>query len=157
MAKLMGACGRGMDAGALERMPNDRPNATGPAESRGSGLWRVEIRGDWCCAVGHRAGTRRSPCRPPWVRATRAAAPLCRARSTVRRSSQCHRVREMPLHLNATPVVRAGARWRSRDAPSRCADRCWPAADGLDPPQSLGGSTSSTSWPRPERRRPNPA
>ena len=50
MAKLMGARGGRIDAGALERMPNDRSNATGTAKAADRALWRVEIRGDWCCA-----------------------------------------------------------------------------------------------------------
>ncbi len=129
---------------------------TGP-ESRG--------RGFGCARNTRRLVLRGRPCRRYAAIASPTSAgrgsavrwPLCRGRSPVRRSSQYHRARERPLHLNAIPVVRAGARWRSRDAPSRCADRYWPATDGPGPPQSREGSMASTSWPRRERQQPNPA
>src|SRR5260370_32959868 len=125
-------------------------------ESRGWELWRGDIRGDWYFAAVHAAGTRRLLCQLPRATADRCADHSCRARSIFPRSSRCHRARETSLHLNANPVVRARARWRSRDSLSRCADRCWPATDGPGPPQSLEESMTLTSWPRLAPQQLNP-
>jgi divalent metal cation (Fe/Co/Zn/Cd) transporter len=41
--------------------------------------------------------------------------------------------------------VRAGARWRSRDTPPRCTDRCWPATDGPGPVHRSDAITSAAA------------
>ncbi len=148
MAKLMCSRGGGIDAGALERMANDRPDATRPqkAADRGFGAQKYAAAGATRSSMPQIGGDRFADLRGQ--RQLECAGHLYRARSTGRCSNRCHRAREMPLRLNATPVARAGARWRSRDARSRYVDRYWPATGVPDPPQSRGGSTSSTSWPR---------
>src|SRR5262249_5105727 len=93
----------------------------------------------------------------PRAAVARCAGRSCRERSTLQRSSRCHRAPETRLHLNASPAAQAEARWHSRGTPLRCADRCWPTTDGLDRPQSLGESTTLTSWPPPARQQPGPA
>ena len=59
--------------------------------------------------------------------------------------------------LNVIPVVQAAIKWHSRDDPLPFGDQYWPVIDGLDPLKSHEESMESTSWPRPERRRPDPA
>src|SRR5260370_2072429 len=125
-------------------------------ESRGGELWRVEIRGDLYFAAVHAADTRQLLCQLLRATVGRCADHSCRERSIFPRSSRCHRARETSLHLNASPSVRAGARWRSRDTPPRCTDRCWPVTDGSGPPQSLGESMTLTSWPRLAPQQLNP-
>ena len=44
MTELMGACGRGIDAGALECMPNDGSHAAGPTKPRMGALARKNTR-----------------------------------------------------------------------------------------------------------------
>ena len=156
MAKLVCSVSRRMDPGTLERMTNDRSNATGTlkATDRGLGAQKYASTGARWPSILQIRGDRFANL--DGLRATRGAGRSCRVRSMCRCSSRCHQVREMPLHLNAIPVVRVAAKWHSRDVPSRCADRCWPTTDGLDPLKSRAGSTASTSWARWEPRRPNP-
>src|SRR6202790_4714892 len=155
------------ETGVLQKWERQGQRAGGDAErsiqrhfdqeSRAWELWRVEIRGDWYFAVVYVADTRRSLCQLLWIMVNRCADHSCPARSIFQVSSRCHRARETSLHLNANPVARAGAKWHSRDTLSRCADRCWPATDGLGPPKTLGESATSTSWPRLARQQLNPA
>jgi hypothetical protein len=125
-----------------------------PRERRKSGLWRVRIRDDWCYPVGPGAARQRWLCRALRVRAVGCADHSCRAHLLVPGSSQCHRVREILLPLNATPIATARARWHSLEARPQCDDRYWPGVGVRAPRKSPGESTSSTSWRRWERRRP---
>src|SRR6516164_4954885 len=126
-------------------------------ESRGWELWRVEILADWYFAAVHAADTQRLLRQLPRATVVRRAGRSCRERSTFPCSSRCHQARETPLHLNASPVVPAEARWHSRDSLSRCADRCWPATGKPGPQESLGESMTLTSWPQLARQQPSPA
>ena len=148
MPKLMGPVSGSINASTLEPMVNDRSNATGPSKTADGGfdaqkyaptgaLWPSTPQIRW-----------RSLRQLPQTKAIRYAGRSCRGHSTVPRSSLCYRARETPLHRNANPGVRAGARWRNRDTPPGCAGRCWPATDGPGPPESLGVSMTSTSWLR---------
>src|SRR5215470_9804776 len=101
----------GRAAGDAERsIPRPRP-----LESREGALWRARRHADWYGGAVRAADTRRSLGQPPPAEVTRFASHPCRERSTVPRSSQCHRARELLLHRNVNLVGPAGARWRSRD------------------------------------------
>ena len=157
VTKLMGARRRSLDAGALERMPNDRSNGTLAQKAADGSLaaQKHATAGAARAAVAQVRRDRRADLRREGKGGSLTAFPsdahLCR------RPSQYRQARERPLHLNATPVARAAARSRSRAGLSPCVDRYWPATDGPGPPQSREGSRASTNWPRRERQQPNRA
>ena len=151
----MGPVGGSINASALEAIVNDRPNATGPRKPRMGALTRRNTRRLALCGRPRRRYVAiASPTSADKGSSVRW--PLLPRHSAVPRSNQCCRVRETPLHRNASPGVRARARWRNRDTPPECPGRCWPATDGPGPPGSPGVSMTSTSWLRWAPQRPNP-
>ena len=140
VTKLMGSFGGGINAGALERMPNDGSNATRSPKAADRGFARAKTRAGWCWAVGHGADTRQSLCRPLRVRAGRCADRSCHAHSTDR----CLQSMSSSSRNATSPARNPKSREQEQDgivatSPSRYADRCCPATDVLDPAQFARG------------------
>ena len=112
---------------------------------------------DCCSSDAHGADSPQSLRRPRVTRETRCTFLLWCASSSFRRSSQCYRVREIPLRLRVDRVEHVTAKSHSRDAQWRYSGQCWPIADGLDRLKLREGPMYPTSWPPREQRRLNSA
>ena len=157
MAELMCAETRCVHSRTLEAIVHDRTNTTWASKSLHGRLGSAGTRVDCCSSDAHGADSLQSLRRPRVTRETRCTFLLWCASSSSRRSSQCYRVREIPLRLRVDRVEQVTAKSHSRDALWRYSGQCWPIADGLDRLKLREGPMYPTSWPPREQRRLNSA